>query len=496
MPSEIALLDSEGTILYTNQQWQEFGRENDLEPPGTDNIGDNYIDVTRQANDEYAQKTVKRLRDLISGDTQHFTLEYPCHSPDQKRWFRMSTHLLDHNDDQYIVMEHLDITDRKLAELEIKEKNQRLEGLHAAAQELLQSDSHQEVATLTIETIQDVLDMPVVGVFFYESDKDVLSPVAVTEEAKATIEKIPTYSSGESLSWEAFQTNSTHVFDDLRNAPKQYNTETPIRSEIILPMNQYGVLNIGSTETNAFDEMDVTLAEIWVDTTVQVLRRLDHERQLQEREQEVKRERDRLENFASLVSHDLRNPLNVAEGRLTLATEECDSEHLEEVDKALDRMNELIDDLLTLALQGESVTETEAVYLPTLIEECEKTVESTTKSVHIETNLTVRADRSRLAELFENLFRNAAEHGGNNVEIVVGDLEDRHGFFIADNGPGIPSGERDQVFESGYSSKDNGTGFGLAIVKEIVDAHGWEISVTESEEGGAKFDIKNVDVVE
>ena len=104
------------------------------------------------------------------------------------------------------------------------------------------------------------------------------------------------------------------------------------------------------------------------------------------------------------------------------------------------------------------------------------------------------ADRSRLHQLIENLIRNAIEHGGEAVTVTIGDRA--NGFYVADDGPGIPVNERDEVFETGYSTREDGTGFGLNIVREIVDAHGWGIAVAESAEGGARFEITDVDLAE
>jgi signal transduction histidine kinase len=94
------------------------------------------------------------------------------------------------------------------------------------------------------------------------------------------------------------------------------------------------------------------------------------------------------------------------------------------------------------------------------------------------------------------LFRNAVEHGGSNVTIRVGALADGAGFYVADDGVGIPESDRDVVFEYGYTTAEDGTGFGMAIVKEIVDAHGWEIRVTEEADGGTCFEITGVGVHE
>ncbi|WP_311173957.1 ATP-binding protein [Halobellus ordinarius] len=215
-----------------------------------------------------------------------------------------------------------------------------------------------------------------------------------------------------------------------------------------------------------------------------------------QRERELKRERDRLDEFASIVSHDLRNPLNVAAGRVEMAQRECDSEHLLHVEGALDRMNDLIDDLLELARQGEPIGDLEPVALAELGAACWETVETANASLEIDTELKIRANRSRLKQLFENLVRNAVEHGGTDVTITLGGCSDPPGFFIADDGGGIPDTEQETAFGSGFPTSSDGTGFGLPIVAEIATAHGWDVAVTESANGGARFEITDVEVVD
>ena len=207
---------------------------------------------------------------------------------------------------------------------------------------------------------------------------------------------------------------------------------------------------------------------------------------------EIERQNERLEAFTSVVSHDLRNPLNVADGRVELAREACDSKHLAAASDALDRMAELIDDLLGLARSGDRIDETAPVDLSALIEDCWQNVDTTHATIAIDTQRTIRADRSRLAQLFENLFRNSVEHAGSDVTITVGDLPS--GFYVADDGPGIPADDRETVFEAGYSTTEGGTGFGLSIVKQVANAHGWTLRVTEGTDGGARFEVTGVEV--
>ncbi|MFW5937661.1 MAG: PAS domain S-box protein [Halanaeroarchaeum sp.] len=212
-----------------------------------------------------------------------------------------------------------------------------------------------------------------------------------------------------------------------------------------------------------------------------------------ERERELTRQNERLERLTSVASHDLRNPLNVASGRLELAREECESAHLDEVAGAIDRMDALIQDLLTLARSGQSIETTDAIDLSTLATDSWANVETDHATLDVASDTAVVGNTSRLKQVFENLFRNSVQHGGEDVTVSVGDLPD--GFYVADDGPGIPEDDRAHVFEYGFTTADDGTGFGLAIVREIVEAHGWDVRVGESDAGGARFEITGVETL-
>ena len=210
-----------------------------------------------------------------------------------------------------------------------------------------------------------------------------------------------------------------------------------------------------------------------------------------EREQELQRERDRLDEFASIVSHDLRNPLNVAKGRLALAQEECESDHFTDVERALERMQTLIEDLLVFSRAGSEVASAMTVDFGLIVESCWKHVDTADATLVNDVDVTLYADGSRLKQLVENLIRNAIEHGGSDATVTVGTLAT--GFFVEDDGPGIPEEVREDVFETGYSTNVEGTGFGLSIVDQIVDAHEWTIHVTDGTAGGARFEITGIE---
>lgn len=205
------------------------------------------------------------------------------------------------------------------------------------------------------------------------------------------------------------------------------------------------------------------------------------------RERQLQRKNEQLEEFAGVLSHDLRNPLSVARGFLELAEEDGDDAAFQRVGQAHDRIERIIQDMLTLARQGQTVSETGPVELAEVAADAWANVSTPDAELTVEATRTLEADETRLLQLLENLFSNAVEHAGSNVEVRVGTTTE--GFYVADDGPGIPDSDRSDVFAYGHSSQADGTGLGLSIVKNVAEAHGWEVEVAESWAGGARFEI-------
>ncbi len=217
-----------------------------------------------------------------------------------------------------------------------------------------------------------------------------------------------------------------------------------------------------------------------------------------ERETTLRRQNERLDEFASIVSHDLRNPLSVAQGYVDLASDTGDPAHVAKASEALERMDELVGDLLSLARQGRSVGETERVSIGALARDAWEGVDTGGAELVVEGDVTLDADPARTRELLENVFRNSVEHGRdstNDLTVRVGETSFRSdggegtGFFVEDDGRGLPE-EADRVFESGFTTDDEGTGLGLAIGQRIAEAHGWEARALTGESGGARFEFR------
>ena len=387
------------------------------------------------------------------------------------------------------------------AALDRVDRETSVEQIHDATRRLIQAESPAEIADLVVEAAEGVLGFSVVTVRLYDEDAGGLVPVAISDGVAEILPERTVFTPDDgSLNWAAYESGEGEVYHDIE-ATEAVDNGTGLRSLMILPVGDHGTIAIGETDPGVFDGTDEHLARILATAAETALNATARTSRLHDRSEKLERQNDRLAEFASVVSHDLRNPLNVAQGRTELAAVDCESEHLDAVSRAHERMETLISDLLRLAREGEQVRETQPVRLSELVESCWETVETGDASLTVESDLRFHADETRFRQVLENLVRNALDHGGSDVAIRVGALgdgdaagspTDEAGFFVEDDGPGIPAESRDDVFDAGYSTSREGTGFGLRIVEQVVTAHGWSIGITDGAAGGARFEITGV----
>jgi len=636
------------------------------------------IEFFHPADQPAAREAIERAAD----DGESFEAEWRLETADgNRRWVRVHGERRQAGSTVRIQGAVVDITDRK-------QHKQRLNRLFETSRELLEASTADEIATVAVDAAREILDLSISGVHLYDTDRETLWPAAMTQDAVDTLGAIPTFEPGESIAWESFESGEPQIYDDVRTAPNVYKPETPIRSELVLPLGDHGVFLVGSTEPNAFDDRTLSLAKILAADVETALDQIAHEAELREtserletiiqhtpdslfvldddgriieandqacgslgydcvddkacsallgshwseistetttggletesestsetdplaalrenpetvvttesrhahrdgstfpvrvriaridhggdggflaiardisertaQKRQLRRQNEQLEQFASVISHDLRSPLSVAKAGVTVArrTGEGHGDSLERVGRAHDRMGTLIENLLRLARNGQTMDETdlEEIELSAVVTRSWQTVSTDGAELCVEADQSVVADESRLRQLVENLIRNSVEHGStssrpqaddsvehgstssqrdshadNSVEhgstssrpqaddsvehgstarqstatnettdltVRVGTLPG--GFYIEDDGQGISESEREAIFEPGYTTHDEGTGYGLEIVRTVAEAHGWEINVTDAAEGGARFEITGVESI-
>ncbi|SMO67528.1 PAS domain-containing protein [Halorubrum cibi] len=213
-------------------------------------------------------------------------------------------------------------------------------------------------------------------------------------------------------------------------------------------------------------------------------------RQLERRTRELKRRNERFDEFASFVSHDLQGPVSTVRGRLDLALDTGEMEHVEHARRAMERVDHLRRDLVDTLRTGEVVSTVESADLDALFETVWTAIDPPESASYTVDDASVEADVDALRRLLENVVRNSIEHGNDDVEVRFGAFD--RGIFYEDDGPGIAPEHRDHVFTPGFSTKsgEEGIGMGMASVRQIVLAHGWEIEIDEAAElAGVRFEI-------
>ncbi len=514
-----------------------------------------------------------------------------------------------------------DVTERRRAQMELRETKQKIEALHDVAARAVACTSEQDIYDLAIEAAEEILAFDLCTVDALEDDHLVTRAVSKVVSTDGYYERTPVDEEN-NIAARVYREGETSLVEDLHEADA-VPAESEYRSALTVPLDEFAVFQAVSKDVDGFDYGDRELAELLaahlsealarvrtetelrterdrfaalfenvpnavvryeIDGTDAVCRsvnpafedvfgwrdedivgdpvddyilpddqrdegealneRVSHGRRIEgaevnrttvdgdrdfllhtapagnggeseafaiyvdiseqkERERQLARQNERLEEFASVVSHDLRNPLNVALGRFDLLADECDSDHLAPIGRSLDRMDGLVEDLLTLARQGQVVSDPEPVSLSAAAEGAWETVDTAEASLLLDdADAVVEADEARFRELLENLFRNAVEHGDEGTVVEVGLLEDGRGFYVADDGPGIPEDVSEQVFDHGFTTDEEGTGFGLAIVSSIANAHGWNVAAVscdsvEETDGtctGARFEFSRVAV--
>jgi light-regulated signal transduction histidine kinase (bacteriophytochrome) len=284
---------------------------------------------------------------------------------------------------------------------------------------------------------------------------------------------------------------------------------TPVTRELALPIMRedriVAVLGVGNKPTD-YNERDVQIASLLADFSWEIVERKRAEAKLEHYAAELKRSNEDLEQFAYVVSHDLREPARMVKSYLELLEDRYQGQLDEKADKYIDhavdgaeRMQEMIKALLELSrieTEGKkpAPTDVEAVLERTL-NVLERAIEDANAKVTHGPLPTVMADEAQLGLVFQNLIANAIKFRREDVPPRVHVSAEREGdewvFSVADNGIGIDPEQADrlfQIFQRLHTREEyEGLGIGLALCRRVVERHGGRIWV-ESEPGeGSTF---------
>jgi PAS domain S-box-containing protein len=382
----------------------------------------------------------------------------------------------------------------------------KLRNLNETAQRLLSASDSEAVASIAVESAKEVLDLPMTGIWWYDDSDDTLVPAGMTDEIADLIGTQPTFRGGDSLTWQTFKRGEIGVYDDVHQHDECFNSDTPIRSEITIPLGDHGVLVSGATQPTAFSETDRGLFEILAATVETALNRAEREQVLRETRKQLETSNQELEQFAYAASHDLQEPLRTVSSYLTLlerrSGDVLDDDAVEFIEFAVDgadRMREMIQALLAYSRVDTNghgfeqtamrdVFETVRRNLEVSIDESDATVTLPDTAGH------VAGDTSQLVQLFQNLVENAIKYTDSEPQVdisVTRSDNDVIEYAVADNGIGIDSTQQEEIFEVFQrlhtQNEFDGTGIGLSVCRKIVDRHDGEIRVESTPGDGSTF---------
>ena len=360
---------------------------------------------------------------------------------------------------------------------------------------LVSSASQTKVYEEAVAVLHNIVEANLVK--FAKVEDDLLTPIISTNGGNTgPTNAVPVAST---IPGSVYSSGNGCVIDDLldvrgcatvsqRSNSSSHGVGQPAgnRSMLCVPVGLHGVLVACHQAPSAFDDNDLTVATAIGNLADHVASTLVDESASQRDDPN-----ELLEEISRIVSHDVTNKVAIAKGHLELVRESGDEKHLNVIDDTLDNIQTISEMVVTIARSGQVIDEFVATELGSTAETVFGQLDSPDADLEITSSNTIVADKKCLHRILDNLFRNAVEHTNGSVRIEVGVFDG--GFFIADDGPGIPKGARHYVFKPGFTTKSENDGSGLSIVKVLAEAHGWAVAVTESHTGGTRVEFTGVE---
>lgn len=273
----IVAVDEEFRYTYVNQTAEDILGIGESELLG-EVLWETFPDLSGNAPEQ-------QLRDAL--ETKQAT-QYERYNQVVESWLKVRAY----PDKQGLSIFFTEVTERR-------EYEQAQKQLHNATREMLSASTPDEVSAIVTRAADSFIGFDLSGVHLYDEAVDGLVPVSISDGSREQLDDIPTLDEG--VAWNAFQDGESQVYQNLGDADEVYNDETPFQSELSIPLGDHGVFIASATEPNAFDDRDLILAETLANNAQTALNQLSTTQRLQEQERELKRNKEFLQQTASVA---------------------------------------------------------------------------------------------------------------------------------------------------------------------------------------------------
>ncbi|ELY53186.1 bacterio-opsin activator domain-containing protein [Natronolimnohabitans innermongolicus] len=275
LPTQIAILEPSGEIVYTNEAWRRFGEENDITEPA-DTVGVNYLAVCEGSDGENAANAAAGINAVIDGRQEQFSFEYPCHGPDAERWFTMRAIPFAYDGTSYVLVLHLNITDRRRSERRVAEQNAQLEtynrvntSVRDVIDALLAGETREEITAAACAELADSALFDAAYVLERVPDERGITVETAAGLSDGSAERVASLTAAALLESELetvldggewYVADEPQTTDSLPESIVSVAEREGYESLLVVPIRHrrtvYGALVVNATEPNAFADRE------------------------------------------------------------------------------------------------------------------------------------------------------------------------------------------------------------------------------------------------
>lgn len=539
MDSNIAVIDSDGTIIETNKAWTDFSQNNGAVHTSQTGVGSNYFSVCEDAiqrGDEYAEQALQGIKSVINHEKSQFMMEYPCHGFDQKRWFIMSVTSFGADSD-FTVIRHTNITQRKVNENKILESINQLRMIESINQLSLNNASQLEICSYVLSAYNSFIKIKGGRFYIYNEEQDILNLIA--EERKddkffqlekilgIKLNKVLPAIQKDGYFYRAINKKEIiHISDknEIINVIKEH-VENPLLkqlagwSQIFLELSSFVMIPLVFNEkifalitfssNEKVNENDLEKIKGFNTQIISALAKSKTELEKTKLVNELTERYNELTQYSYIVSHNLRAPIAQILGLCQLlgikgANLEDKLKTIGFIKNAAVNLDELVKELNEiLAVKKTTNEKREYVNLNELFVSVFNTFEKQVKESKITIELKIEDDakniftiKTYLKSVIYNLISNAIKHQSPDrklaIHISARKINDILLISISDNGIGINLKEHGHLLFGLYKRiniKTEGKGLGLHMSKLQMEAMNGTIKVESELSRGSIFTL-------